>query len=193
MALLGLGVLTYVLSRQLTSLFQRVAPAGALTVNELLKPGEVAPVLSVDLLGGGSRRIGQGVAGRCCLLFFLTPDCPICRSLLPAVRSIANAEPGLDGVLASDGGELAEHEAFVRSEGLQKFEYVISETLGRAYGISKLPYAVLIDEQGRIAAMGIVNSREHLESLLEAKERQVGSIQDFLESTGQADFHEASR
>jgi len=57
---------------------------------------------------------------------------------------------------------------------------VLSEALGRSFGVSKLPYAVLLDEAGRVAAMGLVNSREHLESLFEAKERGVASIQEFL-------------
>ena len=56
----------------------------------------------------------------------------------------------------------------------------MSEALGRSFGVSKLPYAVLIDEAGRLASLGLVNSREHLESLFEAKERGVASIQDFL-------------
>jgi len=57
---------------------------------------------------------------------------------------------------------------------------VLSEPLGRALGVSKLPYAVLLDEQGRIASLGLVNNREHLESLFEAKERGVASIQQYL-------------
>ena len=51
---------------------------------------------------------------------------------------------------------------------------------GRAFGVAKLPYAVLLDENGKVASLGLINSREHLESLFEAKERGVASIQDFL-------------
>jgi methylamine dehydrogenase accessory protein MauD len=47
--------------------------------------------------------------------------------------------------------------------------------------VAKLPYAVLIDEAGIVRAKGLVNTREHLESLFEAKERGVGSIQEFVE------------
>jgi hypothetical protein len=43
-----------------------------------------------------------------------------------------------------------------------------------------LPYAVLLDEEGRVASLGLINSREHLESLFEAKEHGVASIQDYL-------------
>ncbi len=178
--MLGLGLLVFALSRQLGVLYDRVAPAGALMVNQLLAVGDPAPVITAPALDGTMVSIG-GERGRSHLLFFLAPDCPICKSLVPVLRSIGKAEPWLDISLASDGGTIDEHELFVRQEGLTDFEYLISEDLGRAYGISKLPYAVLIDEIGLIAAMGIVNSREHLESLFEAKERNIGSIQEYLQ------------
>ena len=56
----------------------------------------------------------------------------------------------------------------------------VSEALGRGFGVTKLPYAALVDEHGRVASMGLINSREHLESLFEAKERGVATLQDFL-------------
>ena len=177
--MLGLGLLVFALSRQLGVLYDRVAPAGALMVNQLLAVGDPAPVITAPALDGTMVSIG-GERGRSHLLFFLAPDCPICKSLVPVLRSIGKAEPWLDISLASDGGTIDEHELFARQERLTDFEYLISEDLGRAYGISKLPYAVLIDEIGMIAAMGIVNSREHLESLFEAKERNIGSIQEYL-------------
>jgi methylamine dehydrogenase accessory protein MauD len=82
-------------------------------------------------------------------------------------------------VLASDGPR-AEHEAFVARHGLERFAYVLSAPLGLAYRVGKLPYAVLVDETGAVRAKGLVNTREHLESLFEARERRVASIQDFV-------------
>jgi methylamine dehydrogenase accessory protein MauD len=49
------------------------------------------------------------------------------------------------------------------------------------FQIGKLPYAVLLDEAGVIASQGLVNSREHLESLLEAQRSKIASIQDYYE------------
>jgi methylamine dehydrogenase accessory protein MauD len=116
------------------------------------------------------------------LVLFISPDCTVCEALLPAVRSAQGAERSwLDIILASDG-ESTTHAEFVREKGLGKFPYVISEHLGRSFGVAKLPYAVLIDENGKLSATGLVNTREHLESLFVAKEKGVGSIQEFLRS-----------
>ena len=105
----------------------------------------------------------------------------MCKNLLPALKSAARSEADwLDVILASDGNDL-NHQRFVTESGLERFPYVISELLGISYGIAKLPYAVLIDESGRIAALGIINSREHLDSLFEAKERKVASIQEYVQ------------
>jgi methylamine dehydrogenase accessory protein MauD len=104
----------------------------------------------------------------------------ICETLLPAIRSAGTAERDwLEIVLASDG-ELEKHLEFVRERGLAKYPYVVSEQLGRGFGVSKVPYAVLIDESGIVAAAGLVNSREQLESLFVAKQHGVGNIQEFL-------------
>jgi hypothetical protein len=43
---------------------------------------------------------------------------------------------------------------------------------------------VLIDEAGKLASTGLVNTREHLESLFVAKETGVSSIQQFLGQVG---------
>jgi len=184
-AVLVLGLISIVLARQIGVLHQRIAPAGALALRQPLKVGDAAPQLKVSTLEGVPLDIGGARAGRGQLLLFLSPDCAVCESLLPSVRSAQGAESAwLDIVLASDGDALEKHTQFVRDKGLDKFPYVVSEQLGRTFGVSKLPYAVLIDERGQLAATGLVNTREHLESLFIAKERGVSSIQEFLSQRG---------
>jgi methylamine dehydrogenase accessory protein MauD len=179
-ALFVLALVCMALARQIGVLHQRIAPAGALSLPQPLKFGDPAPELSLPALDGASVRIGGVRGGRSQLLLFLSPTCAICETLLPALRSAQGAERGwLDIVLASDG-ELDRHEAFVREKGLTKFPYVVSERLGRTYGVAKLPYAVLIDEAGKLTSTGLVNTREHLESLFVAKETGISSIQQFL-------------
>ena len=101
---------------------------------------------------------------------------------MPAVKSAAGQESDwLNLIIASDGKQ-QDHQGYISKQGLEQFPYVVSELLG-TYGVAKLPYAVLIDEQGLIASIGIVNSREHLDSLFEAKERKVASIQDYMKAS----------
>jgi methylamine dehydrogenase accessory protein MauD len=95
------------------------------------------------------------------------------------LRSLRAGEAGLDVILASDG-EQAEHLAFYKREKLAPFPYVLSPALGMTFRISKLPYAVLIGPDGKIAAKGLVNTREQIESLLVAHEMGVASLQDFV-------------
>ncbi len=179
-AVLLLAVVCIVLARQIGILHQRIAPAGALLLPQPLKQGEPVPQLDVTALDGRTVQVGGARGGRGQLLLFLSPDCAVCATLLPAVRSAQGAErKWLDIVLASDG-EPEKHAAFVREKGLGNFPYLLSEQLGRRFGVGKLPYAVLIDGAGKLAAAGLVNTREHLESLFIAKESGVGSIQQFL-------------
>ena len=174
------ALLIAALARQVGILHERIAPAGALTLHQNVNVGEVASPMTVTTMEGTPIEIGGKRDGRSQLLFFASPDCPVCKSLLPVVRSAATAEADwLDIVIAGDGSK-ADYQRLIGQHGLNGIPTVLSEALGRAFGVSKLPYAVLLDEAGRVASLGLVNSREHLESLFEAKERGVASIQDFL-------------
>ncbi|MBB4613550.1 thioredoxin fold domain-containing protein [Novosphingobium taihuense] len=174
------GLLIAALARQVGILHERIAPAGALTLHQKVEVGEVASPMTLVTIDGAPVEIGGKRDGRSQLLFFASPDCPVCKSLLPVVRSAASAEADwLDVIVAGDGSK-AEYLRLRELHTLERVPMVLSEALGRAFGVSKLPYAVLLDEQGKVASLGLVNSREHLESLFEAKERGVASIQDFL-------------
>ena len=192
-ALVVLAVINLALLRQVGVLYERVAPAGALMVNQVLEVGADAPSLSLPTIAGKVKEIGGALEGKSQLLFFVSPDCPVCGELTPVFKSAAAAESEwLHAVLASDGKEL-DHHGYVTAKGLEGFPYVVSELLGKSYGVSKLPYAVLIDEQGKIASMGIVNSREHLESLFEAKEHKVASIQEYMKKKTAVNYVEADK
>jgi len=181
-AVLVLTATVYALARQIGVLHERIAPAGALTLSGGLQAGESAPELTLATLTGEPLTLGASArAGRGLLLFFLSPTCPVCKSLLPVIRRVANEERGwLDVVLASDGNTLAEHESYVRDKQLDAFPYVVSQELGVAFGVGKLPYAALLDNRGVLAAKGIVNTREHLESLLEALRLGFANINAYL-------------
>jgi methylamine dehydrogenase accessory protein MauD len=179
---LALAGVVLALTRQLGVLHQRIAPAGALMLNRGLIVGEPAPVLELAALDGRELKVGAvRDDGRSTLLLFVSPTCPVCKTLLPAVKSSRKDERSwMDVILASDG-DTAEQREFVRSQGLEEIPYVVSAALGLAYQVSRLPFAALLDERGVLRARGLVNSREHLESLFEAKRLGVASLQEYFQ------------
>jgi methylamine dehydrogenase accessory protein MauD len=180
LVVLALVVVVLALARQIGILYERIAPMGALMMDQGPKVGELAPRFELDSLNGRRMVVG-GARGRSQLLFFLSPTCPVCKKLLPVLKSIQRDEAAwLDVSLASDG-ELPAHSEFYQKAALQSFDYALSTDLGMTYRIAKLPYAVLIGEDGLIRGKGLVNSREQLESLFAAKEAGVASIQEYVD------------
>jgi methylamine dehydrogenase accessory protein MauD len=178
---LALLVALLALARQIGILYERIAPMGALMLDSGPKVGEAAPAFELESLTGARIAVGGTGRTRSQLLFFLSPTCPVCKKLLPILRSTRQSERGwLDVVLAS-AGDRAEHLAFYQKAKLADFPYLLSTELGMALKVGRLPYAVLIGEDGRIRAKGLVNSREQLESLFTAKELGVASVQEFLD------------
>ena len=181
----ALAGVVFVMLRQIGVLYERVAPIGAMVDSAGPKVGEAAPAMTLESLTGGAVAIGPAQVGahepaRGTLVFFLSTTCPVCKKLIPALADIRTAEGGwLDVVLASDGDE-TRHRAFIDAAGLGDFPYVLSSDLGMTFRIQKLPYAVLIDRDGVVRAKGLVNSREQLESLFNAVETGVASMQEFV-------------
>jgi methylamine dehydrogenase accessory protein MauD len=179
---IGLALTVLALTRQIGLLHERISPVGALSPEAKVKVGDPAPELALlDIhdhpvqIGGASKDESRT------LLFFLSPTCPVCDTLLPTVERVARTEvPRVRVILASDGLP-DEHRAFVAEKHISHLPYILSAPLGMTYGVAKLPYAVLIDENGIVAAQGLVNTREHLDSLFEAQRRGVASIQEYLE------------
>lgn len=169
------------LTRQLGVLHERIAPVGALMLNRGLAVGEPAPAIDVVDLHGANLRLGAPrTDGKSTLLLFVSPTCPVCKSLLPIVKSSGRDERDwLHIILASDGNT-DEHRDYIRANGLGGIPYVLSAPLGMTYQVSRLPFAALLDEAGVLRARGLINSREHLESLFEAKRLGVASLQDYF-------------
>jgi len=186
LVVVGLCLALLAVVRQLGVLHERIAPAGALMLAKGLKVGEPAPRITVEDLESRPLTLGAARADqRATLLVFVSPTCPVCKALLPALKSSLTSERDwLDIVLASDGESAGQRE-FVSAQRLGSFPYVVSAPLGISYQVSRLPFAALIDAQGVLRARGIVNSREHLESLFEAKRLGFASIQDYFEAAAQ--------
>ena len=180
---IALSVALLAVVRQLGVLHERIAPVGALMLAKGVKIGESAPQVTVQDIEGGSHIVGAPRNdGRATLVMFVSPTCPVCKTLLPVLKSsLASERDWLDILLASDGDPESQR-AFVLANRLGGFPYVVSAPLGISYQVSRLPFAALVDAQGILRARGIINTREHLESLFEAKRLGFASIQDFFEA-----------
>jgi methylamine dehydrogenase accessory protein MauD len=182
----ALAVTVLALIRQIGVLHERIAPVGALMLNKGLNVGEAAPVMSAPDLQGRELTIGGPRSDqRSTLLMFVSPTCPVCKSLLPMLLASRMSERDwLEIVLASDG-DADEQRRYIAAHGLSAFTFVNSPSLGMTYQVGRLPFAALLDADGILRARGIVNSREHLESLFEAKRLGVGSIQEYFQKAEQ--------
>ena len=185
---IALSIAVLALARQVGVLHERIAPMGALTLGRGPQPGEVAPKLSAQTLAGTDLEVGGAQpAGHLQLLLFVAATCPVCKVLLPTAQVFAQDE-GLDLLLVGDG-DGAELGAMARRYRIDPARFINAPEVGMAYQVGKLPYAVLISEIGIIVAQGLVNNREHLESLVVSHESGVASVQEYLRRrrTSQAD------
>ena len=181
LALIGCAVLLLGLLRQVGLLHERSSPMGAMITDHGPDIGDAAPVFDLPDHAGATVRIGGSSAeGRPTLLMFTAPTCPVCDKLFPLIKSIARAEK-FAVVMISDG-QPDEHQRFLAKHELGDIRYVVSAEVGMAFQVGKIPYGVLLDAEGVIRAKGLTNTREHLESLLEADKSGFASIQQFMKS-----------
>lgn len=177
-----LALIVLALARQVGILHERVAPAGALQPTSGPKVGELTEAMSIADIHGKAVTIGgPDPGGKHTLVMFVSPTCPVCKSLVPTAKSLASAEKRrLQLMFASDGDKLEQHQAYARDLKLGNYPYVLSEKLGRTYEVSKLPFAILIGADGTLQSKGLVNTREHLESLIEAMDTGIATLQDYV-------------
>lgn len=181
--ILALTVLA--LARQVGVLHERVAPAGALLSGAGPGVGEASPRLEVHALAGNAVTVGGHLApGRALLMLFVSNTCPICKKLIPVAQDFTKAER-LDVLYVGDG-DVAEQKKLITQFGIDANRFVNGPEIGLAYRVDKLPYAVLLDSAGLISAKGLVNSREHLESLIIAKESGFATLQSYLMAAPEA-------
>lgn len=186
-----LSLVVFALARQVGVLHERVAPAGALMPTSGPKVGELTEVATYKDLNGEAFTLG-GVSAdrRATLILWISPTCPVCKGLVPTARSMCEDE-NFNLVFASDGDKPEQHQAYVRDLGISGYPYLISQALGMKYAVSKLPFAALIGPDGTLRSKGLVNTREHLESLAESMETGIDTLQDYMKlvdnpSIGQA-------
>lgn len=177
-----LALMVFALARQVGVLHERVAPAGALLPTSGPQVGEpTEAAVFTDLEGRPVTVGGPSDDRRATLLLWISPTCPVCRSLVPTARAMARDEK-LSLVFASDGDKVEQHVRYVQDLRIADYPYIVSQALGLKYAVSKLPFAALIGPDGILRSKGLVNTREHLESLVESMETGIDTLQDYVRS-----------
>ncbi len=180
-----LALLVFALTRQVGILHERVAPAGALLPTSGPKVGELTKELSLTAIDGSSLVIGGASdSAVATFILFISPTCPVCKTLVPTARSLVNSERGrMQLLFASDGDDLEQHKSYVKDLKIDSYPYVLSQALGMDFEVSKLPFAVLIAGDGTLKSKGLVNTREHMESLIESMDSGITTVQEYIGGT----------
>ena len=177
--IIGLVVALLALARQVGVLHIRVAPAGALATSGGPAVGGAIGAIPATTLDGQSVSVGGHAHGvKLRLLLFVSAQCPLCKAVIPMATSFARAERVALTFVGDD--EAVAQRAMIAQHGLEGHAFLNGPEVGQAYQVAKLPFAVLLDEEGTILSKGLVNSREHLESLVVAHEMGIATVQDYI-------------
>ena len=142
LACAGLAVAVLALAREVGMLRLRLGPSSALEIPE------EGPALGVrsDLI----ERFDASGPTELALAVFMSEACPVCRSLEPAISSLAR-EPGL---------------------AVAVFDEYADGDVWRAHEVPGSPFAVTLDRGGTVLAKGTFNNLAQLESVLATAERR---------------------
>jgi peroxiredoxin len=123
--------------------------AAAPTVEAAQKVGETAPVVKLPDLEGNTVELAD-FRGEETLVLFWNPGCGFCQQMLPDLKEWEGRAPE-DAprlVVVSAGSEEANREMGLTSPVLLDQQFAI----GRAFGASGTPSAVLVDAEGKVAS-----------------------------------------
>jgi methylamine dehydrogenase accessory protein MauD len=180
----SLFVAVVALARQIGVILRRVGPSPARIVNYGPKIGDIAPRLDATSL-----TVPFGTAkGKMSLLVFVATSCSACDDLLPAVKRIWKTErKNIETIIISLNNDKSKNQLFIERHGIEDIPFIASRDLAIQYQVLSPPYGIVIDESNILRAKGIVNNIDHLESLLNAAEMRIPSIESYLKENQQED------
>ncbi|HEV3474746.1 MAG TPA: methylamine dehydrogenase accessory protein MauD [Actinomycetota bacterium] len=162
-----LTILVVALARQVGVLHLRLGPRGALEIDEEGPPlGEAPPPVNGTDTEGRAVTIGGPGQGQ--LVLFVSPECSLCRTVLPSLPVAARAA-GLTPRVVMDAPAAGETDHEVGPD----VPVVPDPLLAEAYRIPGTPYVVAIDAAGVVRAKGTVNNLEQMEGLVDTARRRI--------------------
>jgi hypothetical protein len=145
--LVVLAIVVIALARQIGVLHLRLAPLGALEVDdEGPRIGQAPPARTAMAADGVPTLVGGPGPRR--LVAFTSPTCPICELVVPSIPAAAAAARMVPQIVSDPD-------------------------LEAAYGVPGVPFLVVLDGSGIVRSKGTVNSLEQIEGLIDTALRRI--------------------
>lgn len=172
-AVLGLGVLVFLLYRQLGIMYLGTAEGVS---RDGLERGAVAPDFTLADQTGNVHRLAA-YRGRPVMLLFGSPHCSPCRILLPQLHDWAKAHRDV-AVLWLNAASPEESLKFVSETGatIPIVPFAPEDNLMDSYKVRVTPFMFMLDENGVVRAKGLANTKSGLD--LYYKELKTGKQQE---------------
>jgi methylamine dehydrogenase accessory protein MauD len=119
---------------------------------------------------------------RALFLLYVAPHCTACARLLPSARNFfKEIAPAADAVWVMTQNVAPEAlRAYAREKGMEAWPGTSEEALPPSWRVGGAPFGLWVGADGKVKAKGMVDRREHLESLLRAAEIGHPSVQSFV-------------
>jgi methylamine dehydrogenase accessory protein MauD len=173
-------VLILALARLVGQLNRRILPSGA----RIIDPGpEIGETLEewegTDLL---SRTVSfRFPRERGIFLLYISPHCSACAWLLPAARRFfKEITVEAEGIWILTRGEQATRVAYARENRLDQHIVLAEEEIPRSWRVGGGPFGLWVNATGKVQTKGMVNNREHLESLRHASDIGHPSLESYV-------------
>jgi methylamine dehydrogenase accessory protein MauD len=167
--LIGLAIVVLSLARQVGILHERLTPAGMARAKESVQIGQTLPAMALSAISGAPVSFAGGGAA----LLFVSSECPICRSVLPAFEAALEGS-GYEGFWVADGlpgpsGELPDYSSYADEHHVDENRLLVSQELGLTLDVRRIPALVLLDTEQRLIARETLSGPRQVTDLMAAR------------------------
>ncbi|MCG8420078.1 MAG: hypothetical protein MJE77_19285 [Proteobacteria bacterium] len=111
-------------------------------------------------------------------LFFLSPHCTVCTELMPAARSfIREISDRAETMTVMTHGSRQLQREYSTAHQLNEYHVLQEEELPEGWYVGGAPFGIWVERTGKVLAKGMVDRREHLESLKNAADLGLPTMQ----------------
>jgi methylamine dehydrogenase accessory protein MauD len=177
--------LTLALARMVGRISRNIPITGARVVNPGPEISRLMPDLETSDLSGNpvSFRFPRD---RGLFLLYISPHCSTCAGLVPSARRFfKEISSQTDAIWVMVSGSQETQLEYALQNGLTNFPVTAEEQLPPGWRVRGAPFGLWIDGAGQVRSKGMVNYREHLESLRNAAEMGHASMESYVSAAAE--------